>query len=208
VIRTALRTRTARAVVALAAVVGVALVATGAQTRAPEVDLVAAKSAVCKDVILVGLVQLVDPGGKVKPTTAASVPYRVRPCGNQHPGQWTAFPSAHTTTAPGDALAFELQGIDVRLENVGANSKSGSSAHYKAVVKLTQKVANVPLLPIAPVSLRTITLALKFTVYHQKKNPKAKGTNVRLPNFIKVTGDYSSHPHLVKFGYKKGGYVR
>ncbi|MEJ2853498.1 MULTISPECIES: hypothetical protein [unclassified Saccharothrix] len=205
-IREALKTRTARVAVALAVIAGLALVTTGA--RGPEVELVAKKSATCKDVVLVGLVQLVDPSGKVKPTTAASVPYRVRPCGNQNPGQWAAFTSAPTTTAPGDALAFELQGIDIRLEGVGANSKSGSSAHYKGVVKLTQKAVNVPLLPVAPLSLRTITLAIKFTVYHQKKNPKAKSRNVRLDNFIKVTDEWSSHPGLVKFDWKKGGYVR
>ncbi len=208
-IRSALKTRTARVGLALAAVLGVSLVApTLAPQEAPAVNLVAAKTGTCKDVVLVGYVQLVSPDKSVRPTNAASVPYRVRPCGNQNPGSWVAFTSAPTTTAPGDALAFELQGIDVRLEGVGANSKTGSSAHYKGVVKLTQKVANVPLLPIAPLSLRTITLAIKFTVYHQKSGTKRKNSNVNLPNFIKVTATWSSHPDLVQFGWQKKGYVR
>jgi hypothetical protein len=169
------------------------------------VDLVAAKSNTCKDVVLVTYVQLPH---ESRPTNVASVPFRVRPCGNQNPGSWVAFTSAPTTTAPGEALAFELQGIDIRLDGVGANSKTASSAHYKGVVKLTQKMANVPLLPLAPLSLRTITMTIKFTVYHQKSGGTSKSTNVQLSDFIKVTATWSSHPDLVKFDWQKKGYVR
>ncbi|MEU0878360.1 hypothetical protein ABZ345_07150 [Lentzea sp. NPDC005914] len=205
--RSVLKTRTTRLALAMTALLGVVALppALASPDRTADVDLVAAESNVCKDVVLVAYVQLPD---KSRPTNIASVPYRVRPCGNQHPGSWVAFTSAPTMTAPGQALAFELQGIDVRLDGVGANSKTESSAHYKGVVKLTQKMANVPLLPLAPLTLRTITLAIRFTVYHQKSGGKTKGTNVKLPNFIKVDSIWSSHPDLVKFDWQKKGYVR
>jgi hypothetical protein len=180
-------------IAAAVAVIGLALTAAGGMASA------ATQAKTCKDVVLFAYIE--SRGDRM-----ASVPFRVRPCGNQHPGSWTTSVSSPTTTAPGDVIGWVLQGMDIRLEGVGNNSKASSAAHYKGVAKLTQKTVYLPLVPLAPTSLRSITVAIRFTVVHQKGGGNSR--NVNLPNLIKVDGTWSSHPEWVKFTYKKGGYVR
>ncbi|MER7007273.1 hypothetical protein ABT297_30120 [Dactylosporangium sp. NPDC000555] len=177
---------------AAAAVIGLVLTGAGAAAHA------ASAKQTCKDVLLVAYIES-------QRTKIASVPFRVRPCSNDSPGSWASAVGGATTNANGDNIGWVLQGMDVRLEGVGQNNKRSASARYKGVAKLTQKTPNVPLVPVAPVSLRSITLAITFTVQHQKDGGKSK--NVQLPNLIKVTGTWSSHPDWAKFTYKKGGIV-
>lgn len=158
-----------------------------------------AKAKGCKDLLLVTYVE--SNGDRI-----AAIPFKVRPCGKNNPSTWDAGVGGATTNATGDNIGWVLQGLDIRREGLGANTKTGASAYYKGVAKLTQKTPNVPLLDIAPISLRSITLAIKFTVFH-KKGVRGKSKNINLPNFIRVDGTWSSHPQWAKFVYKKGGIV-
>jgi len=178
-----------------AAVIGLVLAVTAGMAHAAS-----ERAQGCKDLILV--TYLVSQGDRI-----AAVPFKVRPCGKDNPKTWQTGVSAPSSNAAGDNIGWLLQGLDVRFEGPGANSRTAASAHYKGVAKLTQRTPNVPLVPIAPVSLRSITVAIKFTVFHQKGTGTGQSKNVNLKDFIRVDGTWSSHPDWVQCTYKKGGIV-
>ncbi|MEU5695903.1 hypothetical protein [Actinosynnema sp. NPDC020468] len=178
------------AALAVAALVGVGTFAVDRPQTVDTRPVAAASALSCKDVMLF---TYIESGGD----RIAAVPFRVRPCGDEHPGSWDTGVSAPSSNATGDNVGWVLQGLDIRLDHVGNNSRTSATAHYKGVAKLTQKTPNVPLLAVAPMSLRSISLAITFTVHHQKKPGKSK--NVRLPNLVKVDGTWSSHPDWARF---------
>ncbi|MGW0431875.1 hypothetical protein ACWDV4_04920 [Micromonospora sp. NPDC003197] len=184
----------AKLIAVAAAVLGLSVATAGGIAHAAT-----SKAKGCKDLVLVAYIE--SQGDRL-----ASIPFKVRPCGNASPKSWTESVGGASTTATGDNIGWVLQGLDIRLEGLGANSKTAASAHYKGVAKLTQKTPNMPLVPVAPISIRSMSVAIKFTVFHQK-NKSGKSTNVKLKDFIRVDGTWSSHPEWVNFKYKKTGIV-